>query len=250
MSLQMSLLVAVIVGLAYLARRIAGDPQLERPIVLGPILGLLLGDLDTGLVVGGTMELIFIGAAPFGGTAPPNVAIGTAVGVSIAIETGQGVESVLVAAVPAAVLGTFFELFAKGSSSFLVHYIDRAAEADDGRRIFATMWCSNAIHFLSYAVPTFMAVHFGAPAVESVVDALDGRVNDGLLTAAAILPAVGFGILLSVLFTKTLFPVFLIGFALAAYTEFTVLGVALLATALVLVLQRSRATASPPTPVA
>src|ERR1700754_4755968 len=135
MSFLQALIGAVIVGLAYLARRIGGDPQLEPPIILGPIFGLILGDLHSGIIVGGTLELIFIGAAPFGGTAPPNVAIATAVGTAFAVESHQGVQAALLAAVPAAVVGTLFELFAKTACSFLNHPADEAAETASASRI-------------------------------------------------------------------------------------------------------------------
>lgn len=236
MSLTQALLIALVVAGAYLARRILGDPQLERPIILGPIVGLIAGDMQTGLIVGGTLELVFIGAATFGGTAPPNVAIGSGVGIALAIASGHGVETALVLAVPAAVLGTFCELFAKTVCSFLVHRADAAAERADGRAITQIIWLGNLIHFLAYFVPTLLALRLGANAVSNFVEGLSPDVVNAMNTAAAILPAVGFGILLSVLYNKSLFPVFFAGFAVAVFTDFTVIGVAILATALVLVI--------------
>lgn len=245
MTFTESFLIALIVGLVYLARRIAGDPQLERPIILGPIVGLIAGDFQTGLIVGGTLELVFIGAATFGGTAPPNVAIGSAVGTALAIGSGNGTEAALVLAVPAAVLGTFCELFAKTVCSFLVHRADSAAADGNGRTILAVIWIGNIVHFLSYAVPTFFALYFGSGAVERFIGSLSDQVLDAMNTGAAILPAVGFGILLSVLFNKSLFPVFFAGFAIAAFTDFTVIGTAVLATAVVVVIFRMRRPAAP-----
>lgn len=248
MTLWQAFLIALVVALAYLARRILGDPQLERPIILGPIVGLIAGDLETGLIVGGTLELIFIGAATFGGTAPPNVAIGAAVGTALSISAGQGVETALVAAVPAAVLGTFCELFAKTVCSFLVHRADAAAARARGRTITGIIWLGNAIHFLAYFVPTFLVLQFGANALEGVLSALSDDVQNALNTSAALLPAVGFGILLSVLYNKALFPLFFAGFAMAAFTDFTVIGVAVIATALVIVIMRNRTPQAPASP--
>jgi PTS system mannose-specific IID component len=157
------------------------------------------------------------------------------------------VETALVVAVPAAVVGTFFELFAKGGCSFLVHRADRAAERADSRGILVTIWIGNAIHFLAYAVPTFLALYFGTDAVRSVVSALSGNVSDGLHVAGAILPAVGFGILLSVLYVRSLFPIFFLGFAAAAYAQFSVIGVTVVAVPLVLLmLSRSKQPAMVP----
>lgn len=238
MSSAQALLIAVVVGLAYLARRIGGDPGIERPIVLGPIVGLILGDLQTGIIVGGSLELVFIGASPIGGSVPPNVAIGAAIGTALAVGSGNGVEAALVTAVPAAIVGTFFELFAKTVCSFLVHRADRAAASADARSIMAVVWTGNAIHFLAYAVPTFLVLQFGSRALQSLLSGLSDDVQAALTAGAALLPAVGFAILLTVLYNKALFPLFLVGFALAAYTDFTVIGVALLATALVVVIMR------------
>jgi fructoselysine and glucoselysine-specific PTS system IIC component len=193
------------------------------------------------------LELIFIGAAPVVVTAPPIVEIDTAVGTAFAVESHQGVQAALLAAIPAAVVGTLFELFAKTACSFLVHPAEDAAETASGSRIMAIIWTANAVHFFAYAVPTFLALYFGSGAVNSISHALDGDVGNGLAAAAAILPAVGFGILLSALYAKKLFPIFLVGFLLAAYTDFTVIGIGLLATALVLViLPRTRSTAQIP----
>ena len=45
---------------------------LYRPMVACPIIGLILGDVKTGLAVGGTYELMMIGNMPDGGAQPPN----------------------------------------------------------------------------------------------------------------------------------------------------------------------------------
>ncbi len=250
MTLAKALLIAVVVGLTYLARRIGGDPQLERPIILGPVVGLILGDLHTGIIVGGALELVFIGAAPIGGSVPPNVAIGAAIGTALAVGTGQGVEGALVTAVPAALVGTFFELFAKTVCSFLVHKADQAAEEARGRTVLAVVWAGNAVHFLAYAIPTFLVLYFGSSALQSILSGLNDNVQAALTSAAALLPAVGFGILLSVLYNKALFPLFFAGFALAAFTSFTVIGIAIAATALVVVIMRRPATPAAPAPAA
>ncbi len=250
MSVFTALVLAVIAGAAYMTRRIGGDTQFERPIVLAPIVGLILGDLQTGIVVGGAFELIFIGAAAIGGAVPPNIVLATVIGTSFAIETGGGTQTALLVGVPAAVVASSFELLAKGGCSFLVHRADSYAQTANGRGITGVIWTGNALHFFSYAVPAFLALYFGQSAVRALTNALSGPANDGLVAAASLLPAVGFGILLTVLYNRALFPLFFVGFALAAYAGFTVVGVVLLAGALMLFLyHRARqAEASAPQP--
>ena len=50
--------------------------SLYQPIVMGPIVGAILGDLNTGLIVGATYQLMTIGNMPVGGAQPPNAVIG------------------------------------------------------------------------------------------------------------------------------------------------------------------------------
>lgn len=44
--------------------------SLYQPIVTGAVIGLILGDLNTGLLVGGTYQLMTIGNMPIGGAQP------------------------------------------------------------------------------------------------------------------------------------------------------------------------------------
>ena len=114
------LIISLITGLAYLHRRFCGDCQLERPIVLGPVVGLILGDFSTGLFVGGSLELVFMGAQAIGGSVPSNVAIASALGTAGAIVSGTGLDGAMVIAIPVAVVASTFETFAKAASAVFV----------------------------------------------------------------------------------------------------------------------------------
>src|SRR3954449_3011843 len=228
MSVGQSVLLAFIAGFAYFSRRFMGDLFLERAIVLGPLTGLILGDYKTGLVVGASLELIFIGAADVGGSVPPNLPIGSILGTAFAIKAGLKPEQALVIAVPAALLGAFGELMAKAVSSFLVPRAERYAAAANTRGIAMTMHLGNLIHGLCIAIPAYLGLRLGTDAVKSLANGIQGPIQDGLTVAGAVLPALGFALLMNTLVTPALMPFFFMGFLLAAYTNFGVLGVALL----------------------
>ena len=101
-------LIAFFAGFAYFGRRFLGDFYLERAIVLGPLTGLIMGDLQTGLIVGGTLELIFMGASDIGGSVPANLPIGSTIGTAFAIAGHLSPEQALAIAIPAAIAGSFF----------------------------------------------------------------------------------------------------------------------------------------------
>lgn len=54
-------LVALVAALVYMESRIGGQHMLDRPIIIGPLVGVILGDPVTGLMVGGSLELVWMG---------------------------------------------------------------------------------------------------------------------------------------------------------------------------------------------
>jgi mannose/fructose/N-acetylgalactosamine-specific phosphotransferase system component IIC len=237
MGIGTALLLSLVAGLVYIQRRMFGDMQFERPIVVGPLVGLILGDLKMGLAVGASFELIFMGAAAIGGAVPPNIVIAAVLGTSFAITTGKGIEAALVVAVPAALVATTFELFAKTVSPIFAHGADKYARDGNASGISLMVMLGNLVHFLAYAVPTFVALYFGGSSVATLTAAIPGPVMNGIKAAGNLLPALGFGLLLNSLGARHLMPYFFIGFVLAAYTGFGVMGVAMLAAAVAMIMQ-------------
>lgn len=67
-----------------------GNSMIQRPIVMGPLVGLVLGDFQTGLVVGATLELAFMGNVTIGAALPPEITAGGILGTALAISVGGG----------------------------------------------------------------------------------------------------------------------------------------------------------------
>ena len=84
--------------------------SLYQPIVTGPVIGAILGDVQMGLVVGGTYQLMTIGNMPVGGAQPPNAVIGGIMATVLAISLNLPKEEAATAvglAVPFALLGQY-----------------------------------------------------------------------------------------------------------------------------------------------
>jgi mannose/fructose/N-acetylgalactosamine-specific phosphotransferase system component IID len=225
-SVGLAFVLAFIAGFSYFARRFMGDLYLERAIVLGPVTGLIMGDMQTGLMLGGTMELIFMGAADIGGSVPPNLPIGSVLGTAFAISGGLSVQEALVIAIPAALLGSFFELLAKSVSTVFVSGAEYFADRGNTNGISAMVHIGNLAHFLADFLPVFVALSAGSQVVEGLGKAIPASVKTGISVAGNLLPALGFALLLSTLATTELLPFFFFGFVLAAYANFGVLGAA------------------------
>lgn len=60
-----------------------GTSLISRPIVTGLLTGLVLGDVQTGVIMGATLELAFIGSFSVGASIPPDVVTGGILGVAV-----------------------------------------------------------------------------------------------------------------------------------------------------------------------
>ena len=64
-----------------------GQQMIARPIWLCPLVGLLLGDFQQGVIIGGSLELIWAGVVQVGAT-PTEVVTGSTVACGLAIING------------------------------------------------------------------------------------------------------------------------------------------------------------------
>ena len=84
-----ALLVALVAAFGSLDTAL-GTSMLQRPIVLGPLVGIVLGDVQTGLIIGANLELLFMGAISIGAFIPPDVVTAGTLATAFAISTGSG----------------------------------------------------------------------------------------------------------------------------------------------------------------
>ena len=230
------LLLSLWAGICGIQHRAIGVISIDRPIFSSAIVGLILGDLRTGLIVGASLEMIWIGAQRIGGSVPPNIVIGGILGTATAILTGEGVEAALAVGIPAALVGSAFEVFAKTICSFFIHQADSYAEDGNTSGITLMAWLGNLLYFLLAAVPVFIALTAGADAAQALFKAIPAPLLTALRVMGKVLPAIGFGILLNLLLKKQLVPFFAIGFVLAAYLGLDVLAIAILGVAAAVIL--------------
>ena len=64
---------------------------LNRPIVVAPLVGLLLGDFQTGIIMGASLEAIFMGISAVGGSIPSDCLSGSIIAVAYTIVVGGDV---------------------------------------------------------------------------------------------------------------------------------------------------------------
>lgn len=201
-----------------------------RPIVLCPLVGLVLGDLQTGLAIGASLELLFMGSISIGAYVPPNETVGGVLACAFAISLGESTEAAIALAMPIAVLTLSFKNIMRVIDPFFVDMADKFAAQGNVKGIYAIHFLlGNALGCVLYFILCSTAFYLGVDAVKGLLDMIPQFAIDGFGIAANILPAMGFAMLGRLVLTKQVMPYFFLGFLITSYAGIPVLGVAILA---------------------
>lgn len=194
--------------------------SLGSPVFAGLISGLIMGDVTAGLIIGGSMQLTVLGIGTFGGASKIDANSGTVLATAFSIGLGMNPEQAIAAiAVPVASLMIQMDILGRFANTFFAHRIDKKIEDMNYAGIERNFLMGILSWSLSRALPVFLALSLGGSFVDSLVNYLNTDLKwlgDGLSVAGAVLPAVGFAILLRYLPVKKHFPYLILGFVLTA----------------------------------
>mgnify|MGYP003361677434 CR=1 FL=1 len=214
-----------------------GTNQIQRPIVLGPIVGLIMGNLSMGVTIGATLELAFLGSYSIGAFIPPDVIVGGVLGTAFAIETGKGPAVAFTMAFPIALLALIFDnvMFAL-VRPMLGKLADKYAAKGNVKAINTVHMLAGFLMCAMLAIIVFVGYLLGGSQIKMFVNAIPKPVIDGLTIATGLLPGIGFAMLAQMIMNKEVVPFFFLGFLLSAYFKVPVIGIALLGLILVTVI--------------
>ena len=111
-----------------------------RPIVLCPLVGLVLGDLQSGLAIGASLELLFMGSISIGAYVPPDETIGGVLACAFAIQLGQSTETAIALAMPIAVLALTIGNITNALFPVFVDMADKFGLKGNLKGIYAVHW--------------------------------------------------------------------------------------------------------------
>lgn len=189
------------------------------PVFAGLISGLIMGDIKTGLIIGGGLQLVVLGVGTFGGASRIDATSGAVLATAFSVAQGIDPEiAISTIAVPVAALLVYTDILGRFSTTFFAHRIDAAVERFDYKGIERNYLLGAIPWALSRALPVFLALAFGSGLVETLVNFVNDVkwLADGLTLAARMLPGLGFAILLHYLPIKRNLHYLALGFGLTA----------------------------------
>jgi len=189
------------------------------PVFAGFITGLIMGDLTTGLFIGGSLQLFVLGVGTFGGASRIDATSGAVLATAFSVAQGIKPElAIATIAVPVATLLTYFDILGRMTTTYFAHRVDAAVERFDYKGIERNYLLGALPWALSRALPVFLALAFGGTFVQAIVDGVAGVkwLAAGLTLAGRMLPGLGFAILLRYLPVKRNLHYLALGFGLTA----------------------------------
>ena len=203
---------------------------IRQPIVLAVPIGLIMGDLPNAMIIGASLQMIYLGAIAPGGTLPSDEALAACIAIPLALEANLEPGIAVTLAVPIGLLGVLIDNLKRTYHSYFIHLADKAVEENNLKKMRrADFWYPLSVSVPLRVVPAALALAFGVDAVTAFLNSIPAWATNGLSVAGGLLPALGFAVTIMVIGKKKLLPYFIIGFAIVAYSGINTIGVAVFA---------------------
>ncbi len=237
----MSAISAILVVLvAFLAgiEGILDEFQFHQPLVACTLIGLVTGNLEAGIVLGGSLQMIALGWANIGAAVAPDAALASVASAIILALGGQGtagVSTAIAMAIPLAVAGLFLTMLVRTLSVAFVHRMDAAAEKADFAGV--QLWHIIAIvcQGLRIAIPAAALLMIPTDVVQNFLNSMPAWLTDGMAIGGGMVVAVGYALVINMMATAEVWPFFAIGFVLAALSDLTLIALGALGISIALI---------------
>lgn len=195
---------------------VVDERQFHRPLVACTLMGLALGDLPTGIMLGGFLELIALGWMNVGAAMAPDSALASTISALVVIQGHQNIDTGIAIAVPLAAAGQVLTIFVRTITVFFQHQADNFAKTANFRGIELMHLSGMALQGLRVAIPTAIVALISSDELTRLLNMIPAEVTTGLRIAGGMITVVGFAMVINMMRSKALMPFFFLGFIAAA----------------------------------
>ena len=178
-SMVLVVLVAFLAGM----EGILDEFQFHQPLIACTLIGLVTGNLEACIILGGSLQMIALGWANIGAAVAPDAALASVASAIILVLGGQGtagVDTAIAVAIPLAVAGLFLTMIVRTLAVPIVHFMDAAAEEGNIRKI--EMWHVIAVCMqgVRIAIPAAALLAIPAATVQNFLESMPAWLTDGM----------------------------------------------------------------------
>ena len=232
----MDIILVTLVGLICGMGSVLDERQTHRPLVACTLIGLALGDLKTGVMVGGTLELLALGWMNVGAAMAPDAALASVVTAILVIKGGQNPQESIGIAVSVAIAGQVLTIFVRTIAVFFQHQADNFAKEANFRGVEICHFSALLLQGLRVAIPAAIVVATAeASGVQEFLDQIPVEVAEGLRIAGGVVVVVGYAMVINMMSERALMPFFFLGFVVAVFSGYNLIGLGIIGTVLAIV---------------
>ena len=205
------------------------NTMMDRPIFVGFLTGLVLGDVTTGVLIGAQLELIFLGVVFVGNATSAEATTGTAIAVAFCILYGLSIEEAIAIGCTLSYVCLVMQSFEPVISEFLQQITDKFLLADNQKGFEISAWILGMLDTSFSCFFAFLAVAFGGELVQNLLASMPEFILTGIGVAGSMLPAVGIAVLASLLWDKKTAIYFVFGYFVVKYLGIDLIFLAIIA---------------------
>ncbi len=211
------------------AGSILDEFQFHRPLIACTLIGLVLGDMKTGIIVGGSLELLALGWMNIGAALAPDAALASVVSTILVIVGKQNISTGIALAIPLAAAGQVLTYVVRAITVGFQHAADRSIR-DGNLSWLSWVHCTALIlQAMRIAIPALIvALTAGTDTVKEMLNAIPPVVTTGLKIGGGIIAVVGYAMVINMMRAASLMPFFFAGFVIAAFTDFNLVALGIL----------------------
>jgi len=205
--------------------------QTHRPLIACTLIGLVLGDLKTGIIIGGTLEMMALGWMNIGAAMAPDAALASVVSTILVIAGKQDVSAGIAIAIPIAAAGQVLTILARTITVFFQHQADRAVQNGDLKIIDLCHIGALLVQALRVSIPAVIVAMFvGTDIVQNMLASIPDIVTGGLRVGGGVVVVVGYAMVINMMEAKHLMPFFFLGFVVAAIANLNLVALGVIGT--------------------
>lgn len=203
--------------------------QTHRPLIACTLIGLVLGDIKTGIIIGGSLELLALGWMNIGAALAPDAALASVVSTILVIVGGQEIPTAIALAIPVAAAGQVLTYVVRAITVGFQHAADKSIEDGNLTRLDYVHCSALLLQAMRIAIPALIvALTAGTDVVQDMLKAIPEVITDGLKIAGGIIAVVGYAMVINMMRAGHLMPFFYAGFVIAAFTDFNLVALGVL----------------------
>lgn len=159
----LQIVLVFLVGCLAGAGSVLDEFQTHRPLIACTLTGLVLGDMTTGIMIGGTLEMMALGWMNIGAALAPDAALASIISTVLVIAGKQDMGTGIALAIPLAAAGQVLTILVRTAAVAFHHAADRAVQTGNLSTITFFHLSALLMQAMRVAIPAVIVAATVAP---------------------------------------------------------------------------------------